>query len=261
MSPVEALVLALVQGLTEFLPISSSGHLILTPVLFGWPDQGLGFDIAVHLGTLTAVVVYFRRELIAMVRELFVRDSVNGRLAWQLVVASVPLAIAGYLSADFVSTVLRDAPWVIAATSAGFGLLLWAADRWRRGEHSERELGFGSVLVIGLGQALALLPGTSRSGITMTFALALGLSREAAGRFSFLLSIPAIGMAASWQLVQFAQAPETLDWAVLLPATLLSAATAFAAIALFLRLIGRIGMSVFAVYRIGLAALIMYVLY
>ena len=255
----EALFLALIQGLTEFLPISSSGHLILTPELFGWTDQGLGFDIAVHLGTLTAVIAYFRHDLVAMARGLLVRDSVDGRLARQLIVASVPLGLAGILSADIVSTVLRS-PAVIAAASAGFGILLWVVDRYRRGERSERELGLADVLVIGLGQALALIPGTSRSGITMTMALALGLSREAAGRFSFLLAIPAIGMAASWQLVQFAQEPETLRWEALVPATVLAAVTAFIAIALFLRLIGKVGMGVFAAYRVLLALVIVYVL-
>ncbi|MGD8340667.1 MAG: undecaprenyl-diphosphate phosphatase [Gammaproteobacteria bacterium] len=255
----EALFLALIQGLTEFLPISSSGHLILTPTFFGWTDQGLGFDIAVHLGTLTAVVVYFRRDLMAMARGVLIRDSVDGRLARQLIVASIPVALAGALSADLVSTVLRT-PAVIAATSAGFGILLWVVDRFMRGERSERELGLIDALAIGLAQALALIPGTSRSGITMTMALALGLSREAAGRFSFLLAIPAIGMAASWQLVQFARAPETVLWQALVPATVLAAITAFIAIALFLRLIGRIGMGVFAVYRVLLAIVIVYVL-
>jgi undecaprenyl-diphosphatase len=163
------------------------------------------------------------------------------------------------LASDLVATTLRQ-PAIIAAASAGFGVVLWAADRWRRGSLGERELGLGQVMLIGLAQALALIPGTSRSGITMTVGLALGMSREAAGRFSFLLAIPAIGMAAVWQAVQFAGAPETLDWRALVPATLVAAAMAFVAIALFLRLIGRLGMGVFAVYRILLAAVIVYVL-
>jgi undecaprenyl-diphosphatase len=259
MQILEALALALIQGLTEFLPISSSGHLILTPRFFGWDDQGLGFDIAVHLGTLTAVIVYFRRELLAMAQQIFVPGSADGRLAWQLVLASVPLGLAGILAADLVETTLR-APWVIAVASAVFGVVLWAADRWLRGRRQERDLGYGDALLVGLGQVLALIPGTSRSGITMTVALALGLDREAAGRFSFLLAIPAIGMAASWQLVQFAAAPETVDWPAVLVGTVVAAAMAFLAIALFLRLIGRVGMGVFAVYRILLAGVIFYVL-
>lgn len=259
MDTFEALALALIQGLTEFLPISSSGHLILTPRFFGWDDQGLGFDIAVHLGTLSAVVVYFRRELVAMTRQLLQPGSADGRLAWQLVLASVPLGLAGILTARLVETSWR-APLVIALASAGFGVLLWVADRWLRGQREERDLSYLDALLIGLGQMLALIPGTSRSGITMTVALALGLKREAAGRFSFLLAIPAIGMAASWQIVQFATAPAAVAWGPLLIATLVAAAMAFLAIALFLKLIGRIGMGVFAVYRIALAALILYVL-
>jgi len=259
MDIVEAVTLALIQGLTEFLPISSSGHLILVPEFFGWTDQGLGFDIAVHLGTLGAVVVYFRHDLVAMTKGLFVAGSADGRLARQLLLASIPLGLAGIVSADFVATALRD-PLVIAAASAGFGVLLFAADRWRRGQRSERGLGLKDVMLIGIGQALALIPGTSRSGITMTVALAMGMSREAAGRFSFLLAIPAIGMAASYQIVQYAKAPETLDWQALAPATLVAAVTAFVAIALFLRLIGAVGMGIFAIYRILLAVVIFYVL-
>jgi undecaprenyl-diphosphatase len=255
----EALALALIQGLTEFLPISSSGHLILTPAFFGWTDQGLAFDIAVHLGTLLAVLVYFRRDLLSMAAHLFAPASADGRLAWQLLLASIPLGLAGILSADVVETTLR-APWVIAVASAAFGVVLWAADRWCRGARTEHQLTLTQAMLIGLGQALALIPGTSRSGITMTVALGLGLSREAAGRFSFLLAIPAIGMAASWQSIQFVSAPETLDWRLLVPATLVSAATAFIAVALFLRLIGKIGMGVFAVYRILLAVVIYYAL-
>jgi undecaprenyl-diphosphatase len=258
MDIVQAVALALVQGLTEFLPISSSGHLILAPALLGWTDQGLGFDIAVHLGTLMAVVVYFRRDLAAMARSLRVAGSPDGRLAWQLVVASVPLGLAGLLASDLVATGLRS-PFVIAAASAGFGLLLYLVDRMWRGRRSERDLHLAEAVMIGCGQALALIPGTSRSGITMTVALALGLSREAAGRFSFLLAIPAIGMAAAWQIVQFAADPAPLAWGVVLLATALSALTAFVTIALFLRLIGKVGMAWFAGYRILLAVVIVYV--
>lgn len=259
MDIVEVVMLALIQGVTEFLPISSSGHLILTPEFFNWTDQGLGFDIAVHLGTLAAVVFYFRDDLIAMARGLFVPDSSDGRTARQLIFASIPLGLAGILSADYVETTLRT-PIVIALASAVFGVLLYAADRWRRGERTVGSLSMTEALLIGVGQALALIPGTSRSGITMTVALAMGLSREAAGRFSFLLAIPAIGMAASKQLFDFARAPEAVDWQALVPAMLISAATAFVVIALFLRLIGKIGMGVFAVYRILLAVVIFYVL-
>lgn len=259
MDLVQTIVLAVVQGLTEFLPISSSGHLALTPVFAGWTDQGLAFDIAVHFGTLAAVIGYFRQELWSMARSLPAVRSPDGRFAWQIVIATVPLGLAGLIFADAVETTLRS-PAVIAAASAGFGLLLWLADRYGRGQRAETELGWRDALLVGCGQALALIPGTSRSGITMTVGLALGLSREAAGRFSFLLSVPAIAMVASWQLLQFLLDPEPVAWGGLAIATLLSAVTAFASIALFLNLIGRVGMGVFALYRIALAIVIVVVL-
>ncbi|MDX1563305.1 MAG: undecaprenyl-diphosphate phosphatase, partial [Gammaproteobacteria bacterium] len=194
-----------------------------------------------------------------MARSLFDAGSPDGRLAWQLAAASVPLGFAGLFGSDIVETALRE-PWVIAAASAGFGVLLWIADRSLRGTRDERELSWRDVMLIGVGQALALIPGTSRSGITMTVALALGMTRQAAGRFSFLLSIPAIGMASTWLVIQFAADTAPIDWPPLLVATAVSGATAFAAIALFLRLIESIGMAAFAIYRILLAAVIVYVL-
>lgn len=259
MSLVQLIALAVVQGFTEFLPISSSGHLILLPAFFSWPDQGLGFDIAVHLGTLTAVVVYFRRDVSGMARSLLTPQRTEFRMAWQIFAASIPFGLAGLLLSSYAEPLLRS-PWIIAVASAGFGLLLWAADRLWRGARSERSLGWLEALLIGSSQAFALIPGTSRSGITMTVALAMGLSREAAGRFSFLLAIPAIGMAGVWQAVQFAAEPQDVLWGSLALAMLISAVTAFVTIALFLKLIGRIGMGVFALYRVLLAALIVYVL-
>jgi undecaprenyl-diphosphatase len=172
----------------------------------------------------------------------------------------VPLGLAGLVFADMVTGVLRS-PAVIAATTAGFGVLLWLADHFQRGERSERNLSIAQAVMIGLAQVLALVPGTSRSGITMTAGLALGLSRAAAARFSFLLSIPAIGMAASWEAYQLSVSAEPVLWGALTLAAALSAATAFAAIAAFLRLVERIGLWAFAVYRLLLAGLILIVLY
>ena len=255
----QTIVLALVQGLTEFLPISSSGHLVLTPVLLGWDDQGLAFDIAVHFGTLTAVVVYFRTELVTMARAMLSGRGPEARLGWQLIIATIPLGLAGLAFSDLVETLLRS-PAVIAATSAGFGLLLWLADRYGRGQRPESGLRLSDAVWIGVGQALALIPGTSRSGITMTVALALGLSREAAGRFSFLLSIPAIAMVAAWQLVQLISDPAPVPWGGLALAAVLSSITAFLSIAAFLKLVGRVGMAPFAIYRIALAGLIVVLL-
>jgi undecaprenyl-diphosphatase len=253
-------VLAVLQGIVEFLPISSSGHLILVPALLGWPDQGLAFDIAVHLGTLAAVVIYLRREVITLVCAAFDRRARDFELAWSIALATLPVGVAGLLMADLVDGVLRS-PAVVAATTAGFGILLWVADRFGGGERSEHELGIRRAVLIGLGQALALVPGTSRSGITMTVGLAVGLSRKAAARFSFLLAIPTIGMAASWNTYELAVSPAPVLWSVLLIAAALSAVTAFAAIAVFLRMIERVGMWGFALYRLALAAVIVLVMY
>jgi undecaprenyl-diphosphatase len=259
MDLLQTIVLAVVQGVTEFLPISSSGHLVLTPALLGWTDQGLGFDIAVHFGTLAAVVCYFRRELLAMAQAMLTGRSPEAILGWQIVAATVPLGIAGIVFADIVETALRS-PAVIAATSVVFGILLWLADRFGRGARTETTLSWRDAMLIGVGQVLALIPGTSRSGITMTVGLGLGMTREAASRFAFLLSVPAIAMVAAWQMVQLIRDPAPVAWASLGLATLLSAATAFASIAVFLNLVGRIGMGVFALYRIALAAVIWFVL-
>ena len=255
----QAIVLALIQGITEFLPISSSGHLILVPELLGWPDQGLGFDIAVHLGTLVAVIAYFRRDVLAMSIALAQPKRAEFQLALRIIVATVPLGAAGLLFSDQVEGVLRS-PTVIAASTMGFGVVLWLADRLGRGERAETSLSWLEVAAIGFGQALALIPGTSRSGITMTVALSMGLSRRAAGRFSFLLAIPAIAMAALWQLIQFLSDPESVPWLALALATAVAAAAAYVTIALFLRWIERFGMAVFAIYRVLLGGVLVYLL-
>jgi len=259
MDALQTVLIALLQGFTEFLPISSSGHLALLPAFTGWDDQGLGFDIAVHAGSLLAVIAYFRGELLAMGRTVLLGQSAEARLGRQIVIATIPLGLAGLVFADVVESELRS-PAVIAIAGAVFGVLLWLADRLGRGARTEAGLGLTDVLLIGCGQALSLIPGTSRSGITMTVALARGLSREAAGRFSFLLSVPAIAMVALWQSIRFATDPAPVAWGSLAAATAISAATAFASIALFLKMIGRIGMGVFAVYRVALGVLIWVVL-
>ncbi|HID50385.1 MAG TPA: undecaprenyl-diphosphate phosphatase, partial [Chromatiales bacterium] len=199
MTLIQILVLALVQGFTEFLPISSSAHLILVPVLSDWPDQGLAFDVAVHVGTLSAVVLYFRHELWHMSRDWLAscrqrRQVGESRLAWAVLWGTLPVAVAGLLLNDVVDTTLRS-PLVVAWATIGFGLLLWLADGKGMRQRSEHQLGWKDVVIIGLAQVVALIPGTSRSGITMTAGLFLGLTREGAARFSFLLSVPTILLA------------------------------------------------------------------
>lgn len=202
MSVLQAIVLGITQGLSEFLPISSSGHLILVRWIFGWEELqpesvAKAFDVALHIGTLVAVVAYFRRDLVVYVREgllLVVRrqrpTTREGRLAWLLVLSAVPAALAGALFESVIEDVL-GAPWLIAVSLIVFGLLLGWADR-RPGERTLDDFGTASSLQLGAAQALALNPGTSRSGITITAARMAGYSRDAAARISFLMSIPVI---------------------------------------------------------------------
>jgi len=258
---IEAIVLALVQGLTEFLPISSSAHLILMPRLLGWTDQGLAFDVAVHFGTLLAVLWYFRAEVWDILRACAAavvgraHDRNDARLGWEIIVATLPIVLAGFVFEDFIETELRS-PLVIATTTALFGVLLWVADLHKKEVSDERRVGFGIALLIGLAQVLALIPGTSRSGITITAALALGLSRGAAARFSFLLSMPAIAGAATLETAELLDSPLPVDWAVMLVGLATAAVSAYVCIRAFLGAIDRIGMLPFTIYRLLLAGLL-----
>ena len=254
--------LAIVQGLTEFLPVSSSGHLLLPAMLWGWPDQGLVFDVAVHLGSLIAVVWYFHRQLL----ELFTawcsslasrRSSEQSTLAWYLLFASVPAGVAGLLLNDWVESYARSM-LVLGSTSIVFGLLLLAADRLATRQLTLAQLTWKSALLIGLAQMLALIPGTSRSGVTMTAALALNLNRHAAAQFSFLLAIPIIAASGLFKALDlFAAGATSSDWLTLLYAALVSMIVSFTCIHYFLRLIERIGFLPFVIYRLGLGALLL----
>ncbi len=253
--------LAVLQGVTEFLPISSSGHLVLMPVLFGWPDQGLAFDVAVHVGSLVAVVAYFRRDLAALfaavpsaLRGVRNRDTC---LLFHLALATLPVIVVGSLAQGWIEASLRN-PLVIAATMIGFGVLLWLADRCGRRARTVDALTWRGALFIGAAQVLALIPGTSRAGITLTAALALGLTRVDAARFSLLLSIPTIISAGVYEASYLAGGAGSVDWSLFAAAAALSAITAYACIALFLRWIERIGVLPFVIYRVLLGVLLFY---
>jgi undecaprenyl-diphosphatase len=260
---IEATMLALVQGLTEFLPISSSAHLILVPQLLGWADQGLAFDVAVHLGTLAAVLWFFHDEVRAIVvawcRSLVGRehDAADARLGWAILIATIPVVLAGFLFEDVIETRLRS-PLVIASTTAIFGVLLWVADLHKKEIADEHRISLGIALLIGLAQAIALIPGTSRSGITITAGLALGLSRQAAARFSFLLAMPAIAGAALVETVELTRSPDPVDWLPIGVGLVVAAASAYACIKVFLGVIDRIGMLPFMLYRLALAAFLVW---
>ena len=253
-------VLALIQGLTEFLPISSSGHLLLPSMLLGWPDQGLAFDVAFHSGTLLAVIWYFRRELARMIAGGLSLGpmSEEGRLFWLLLLATVPVGLAGLLVRDMVEIHARSVA-VIATTSIVFGLLLGYADfSGRRDRGPGRKIatiGWKTALLIGLAQMLALIPGTSRSGVTMTAALLCRLDRESAARFSFLLAIPVMLASGALEALDLLAEPPPAQQLLLLGfGTALSALVAWLSIHWFLHWIGRISFQPFVIYRVTLGA-------
>ncbi|GAA6204147.1 MULTISPECIES: undecaprenyl-diphosphate phosphatase [Thalassotalea] len=263
MSTIEIFLLAIIQGLTEFLPISSSAHLILPSAILGWQDQGLALDVALHVGTLFAVVLYYRKEVGRMAVAWFGtvgigpeknNQSFDGKLAWWILFATIPLGAVGFIGHDFIDANLRSAA-VIAATTILFGLLLGFADfsaGKRKAEQnvSIENLGLKGAMIIGFAQMLALIPGTSRSGITMTLGLMLGLSRENAARFSFLLSIPAIAMAGGYLTLKLASSADAVDWQVLGLGSVLAFLSAYACIHYFLILVGKLGMMPFVIYRL-----------
>jgi undecaprenyl-diphosphatase len=255
---IQVIVLALVQGLTEILPISSSGHLILVPVLFGWPDQGLGFDVAMHMGTLAALLWYFRGEVQlysrAALRSLAARRlDAESRLAWAIAAGTVPAVLFGLYLEQGAGSALRSAT-VVATTTVVYALLLGTADLLGAKRRDETTVGFKDALIIGAAQALALIPGTSRSGITMTAGLALGLDRKGAARFSFLLSLPITAAAGAFELAKLLHADAPQPWLDMLLGAAVAGLATYACVAVLLRFIQRIGMWPFVAYRLLLGA-------
>jgi len=264
MTWLQVVVLAIVQGLTEFLPISSSGHLVLVPSAAGWSDQGLAFDVAVHFGSLIAVCAFFFDDIIAMIRGgltlLRLRaDSPESRIALAIGIGTVPAAAAGLLFAGWIEANLRD-PKVIVFTLSGYAVLMLLADRYGRRERNVADVGLRDAVVIGCAQALALVPGTSRSGVTITAGRILGFDRRDAARFSFLLSVPVILLATIYEGIQLVTGHAAVPWTQLGVAIVVSAIVAYASIDFFMRFVSRIGLLPFAVYRLILAAVILYVL-
>ncbi|MBI1208207.1 MAG: undecaprenyl-diphosphate phosphatase [Azospirillum sp.] len=251
----QLIVLAVVQGITEFLPISSSGHLILVPYLTGEADQGLMIDVALHVGTLGAVLLYLWRDIVRMLvglgRALRGRADPGGRLALQLIVATLPLVAAGYAASRYLGDALRSVE-VIAWTTLGFGILLGLVDRAgmtvRRIEH----MSYSGALFIGFAQILALIPGTSRSGITMTAARMLGFERAETARFSMLMSIPAIVASGALQGIKLYQAGNAQLTADALIAAGLALVAALVAIAAMMGWLRRASFMPFVLYRIAL---------
>ena len=257
----QAVFLALLQGLTEFLPISSSAHLILPSLLFGWPDQGLAFDVAVHVGTLGAVVTYFRCDVINMTqawcRSIIKREHCqDSRLAWYIILGTIPVGLAGILFGDFIESDLRST-LVIALATLFFGVGLWFAETRFKHQRALESIRLRDVLLVGLAQACALIPGTSRSGATMMMAMALGLTRTAAARFSFLLSIPVISIAGLMKMMQLCQTSEPVQWGYLLLGMMVSFVSAYLCIDWFLKVLEKIGLLPFVIYRMFLGIMLL----
>ncbi|GGB66839.1 undecaprenyl-diphosphate phosphatase [Shewanella inventionis] len=264
METLQVILLALIQGLTEFLPISSSAHLILPSQLLGWSDQGLSFDVAVNTGSLFAVVIYFRHDIVTLAKSWFGSlagsHSQESKLAWWIILATIPAVIAGFMAKDFIETHFRNT-LVIAITTIVFGILLWVADRMSKAQLNEFQMGWKKALLIGLAQAMALIPGTSRSGATMTAALMLGLTREAAARFSFLMSIPVSFGAALLVTKDLVESPALIDYQALSLGIVVSFIAAYLCIHYFLKFISQIGMTPFVIYRLLLGGLLLGMLY
>ena len=272
----QVIVLALVQGITEFLPVSSSAHLVLPAQLTSWPDQGLAFDVAVHFGTLIAVLAYFRKDLLSMLwaigqapavyaaRSSEVPSNAETEQAAQSIVqllklglATIPVVIIGFLGKDFIQDNLRTVP-VIATTTMLFGAALWYADRRPT---TNTTITWQAAAIIGLAQSIALIPGTSRSGITITAALLLGLSRVEAAKFSFLLAIPTIAGAQLLLSLDLAAGNLDTDLAKVAAGAALAGVSAYLGIHYFMQLVERTGMLPYVLYRLVLGLVLFGLVY
>jgi undecaprenyl-diphosphatase len=258
----QIITLALLQGLTEFLPISSSAHLILVPELTSWEDQGIAFDVAVHVGTLIAVIFYFRHDIkplfFAWVKSLQTKQlTAESRLVWGVIIGTIPVAIVGVLISLTGSIEHLRSGLVIATTTLVFGGLLWYADAKASLQRDEYQMTWRDIMLIGCAQAIALIPGTSRSGITITAALLVGLSRQAAARFSFLLSIPVIILAGVDETALLLTQQIEVNWTILILGMTISAISAYLCIELFIRLLNQIGMLPFVIYRLILGVFLL----
>jgi undecaprenyl-diphosphatase len=254
--------LALVQGFTEFLPISSSAHLILLPTLSGWTDQGLAFDIALHFGTLLAVMTYFRHDLqklalAGLQPQPSFSQPIQRRLFWLLALAVLPLILASLMLHHWVATQLRS-PLVIAYSSIFFGLVLGLADYYGRQHYDLTKLSWRGALWIGTAQAIALIPGTSRSGITLSAGLSLGLTRYSAARFSFLLAVPVMCLAMLWEAWQFTRIPPVFSWSAMFTGMGVAFLCAYLCIHYFLKYLTKFGMLPFVLYRLVLGLGLLY---
>lgn len=258
----EAVVLGVVQGITEFLPISSSAHLLIVSEFFGWPDPGAAFTAVSQIGTEIAVLVYFRKDLYRIVttwarslRDASLRSNIDARIGWYIIVGSIPIMILGLTFASVIETAARNL-WLIAGTMIGFGVVLGLVDRFGKKIKTLDKLSTKDALIFGLGQALALIPGVSRSGASISTGLALGYTREAAARYSFLLAIPAIFASGLYEATKIGGDPN-VSWGPTLLGTAVALVIGYAVIAWFLRWVMTRSYTPFVIYRIVLGLLLL----
>lgn len=261
MDALQAIVLGIVQGLTEFLPISSSGHLRIVPALFGWDDPGAAFTAVVQLGTMAAVLIYFRADLwriarasVASVRDAEARRTLDARLGWYIAVGTIPIAVIGLLFADPIETEFRNL-YLIGTTLIVFGFLMLWADATSKRERGVDSLTARDGVWVGFAQALALVPGVSRSGATISAGLLLGLDRPAAARYSFLLSVPAVVLSGAFELRHIGESGGA-SFGITALAVVLAFVTGYASIAFLLRYLTRHGLGIFVAYRFVVGALV-----
>lgn len=280
MIDVHLIILAIIQAITEFLPVSSSAHLIIPSQVWHWEDQGLAFDVAVHTGTLLAVVIYYIADLVkigtyTIESAMTFKQTPVSRVGWFLVIATIPVCVVGVLAEPYISTIGRSIA-VIGYATIFFGLLLGLASMvnrrmiWRNIVHTQgarpdslRNLTLAQALLVGCAQALALIPGTSRSGVTLTAGMFLGLRPEAAARFSFLLSIPVILASAVFEAYKLYQSdiPMQQTWVEVLLSIIISFVLAILVIHLFLKYVSKSGMAFFVIYRLILGGILLYLYY
>lgn len=254
MTVIQAIVLGILQGIGEFLPISSSAHLVLVPYIFGWDYQGLAYDVMLHMGTLAAVLIYFAKDWIKIFKDAFARKpGTDGKMLWFLVAASIPASVFGFLLNDLAETAFRDQRW-IALNLIFFSFFIFWADKKAKQNLSEDKLNLKYALLIGLAQCLALLPGASRSGMTIMAALFLGFTRSTSAKFSFLLSTPVIFGAGLFEALKLSSSDLN---AVFAYGFLASFITGFAVIGFFMHWLKKHGLIPFIVYRVLLGTCIL----
>ncbi|MEI7520684.1 MAG: undecaprenyl-diphosphate phosphatase [Thermoleophilia bacterium] len=265
MSLLQSIVLGIVQGLTEFLPISSSAHLRIVPALFGWSDPGAEFTAIIQMGTMAAVVIYFRRDLWNVVTTWFrsltrprLRSDLNARMGWYLIIGTIPIVIFGFLFRHQIETGARSL-YLMGVTLIVFGLLLGAADSLGSKRRPVESVSRKDAIVVGLAQAMALIPGVSRSGATITAGLVMGFDREAAARFSFLLSVPAIVLSGLYELAKEVGGSGSMGAGPgsVLVATIVSFIVGYASIAFLLRWLMKHSLYIFVVYRVALGLIVL----